>query len=168
MASPADIVASMMSLEIGPSLDPSNPKTELTKVKTNTMNSQHKPKPQPAKTNPINVPKGLLGSQLSKSQPLKSQPEFPTTYPVYTLLGPPPRLSIKQMRGRRISFKRELSLVLFLHRLRRLGEVHDTVPRHRTRLPLQLKQYPARLPCRVSRYRVQYRTNAKQDYRSRN
>lgn len=105
MASSADIVPSIRSLDLGPSLDPSNPKTESTKAKTKTTDSQPKPKPQPAKTNPINVPKGPLGSQSSKSQPPKSQAERPTVYTGYTPLGPPPKIIDRADRGKTYQFQ---------------------------------------------------------------
>ncbi|KAL5325779.1 hypothetical protein ACEPPN_006912 [Leptodophora sp. 'Broadleaf-Isolate-01'] len=90
MASSADIIPLMGSLDLGPSPDPSNRKTGSTKAKTKTTKSQPKPKSQPVKANPINVPKGPSGSQSSKPQPPKLQPERPTVYPRYTPLQPPP------------------------------------------------------------------------------
>ncbi|PMD43755.1 hypothetical protein L207DRAFT_303332 [Hyaloscypha variabilis F] len=105
MASSADIVASMRSLDLSPSPNPSKPKTELTKAKTKTTNSQPKLKPQPAKTNPINVPNEPSKSQSSKSQPPKSQPKFPPVYPVYTPLRPLPKIDGKANGGKTYQFQ---------------------------------------------------------------
>lgn len=93
MASPADIVASMRSLDLSPSPHLSNPKAELNKTNTKAANSQSKLNPQIFKTNPINVPNRPSRSQSSKSQPSKSQPKCPLAFPVYTPLRPLPKIA---------------------------------------------------------------------------
>lgn len=99
------LVASMKSLDVGPTPDPSNPNSESTKAKTKTTGSRPKPKPQPAKTNSINVPKGPSGAQSSKSQPPNSQAERPTAYPVYPPLGPLPQIIDKADAGKTYQFQ---------------------------------------------------------------
>ncbi|KAH7407352.1 hypothetical protein BKA64DRAFT_413081 [Cadophora sp. MPI-SDFR-AT-0126] len=99
MASSADIVSSMRSLDLGTSPDLSNPKTATTKAKTKTTNSQRKQKPHPVKTKQINVPKGPLGCQSSKSQSPKSQAR-PIAGTGYTPLGPLPKIIDKAEMGK--------------------------------------------------------------------
>ncbi|KAH6716217.1 hypothetical protein BKA61DRAFT_655050 [Leptodontidium sp. MPI-SDFR-AT-0119] len=123
MLSLVDIITAIRSLDLGRSLGSSNPETESIKAKTKTTDSQPKRKPQPAKTNPINVLKGPSESQSSKSQPPKLQPERPTVYPqslkrslkTRTLgahrpvppgsLGPPPKIANREDSGKTHQFQ---------------------------------------------------------------